>query len=233
MHLNNQNKYKKHILVIDDDTRLRELLRRFLQENDFRVSTSKNTTEAREIMKLFIFDLLVVDIMMPEENGIDFTNDIRKFTNIPILMLTAMGEPENRISGLESGADDYLTKPFEPKELLLRIKNILKRIPSVKEENKGILKLGLCSYDTENACLLKNGQKIKLTPAESTLLKIFASQTGQILTREDIVRKTGDENNPRTIDVQITRLRTKIEPDPKVPRYLQTIRGKGYILLPD
>ena len=154
MHLNNQNKYKKHILVIDDDTRLRELLRRFLQENDFRVSTAKNTTEAREIMKLFIFDLLVVDIMMPEENGIDFTNDIRKFTNIPILMLTAMGEPENRISGLESGADDYLTKPFEPKELLLRIKNILKRIPSVKEENKGILKLGLCSYDTENSCLL-------------------------------------------------------------------------------
>ena len=112
MHLNNQNKYKKHILVIDDDTRLRELLRRFLQENDFRVSTSKNTTEAREIMKLFIFDLLVVDIMMPEENGIDFTNDIRKFTNIPILMLTAMGEPENRISGLESGADVYLTNPF-------------------------------------------------------------------------------------------------------------------------
>ncbi|MBR7158631.1 MAG: response regulator transcription factor [Alphaproteobacteria bacterium] len=229
----NRSRNKKHILVIDDDDRLRALLCRYLQENELIVTTSKDTAEARELMKLFLFDLLIVDIMMPGENGIDFTNDIRKYNNVPVLMLTAMGEPENRISGLESGADDYLSKPFEPRELLLRIRNILKRIPSAKEENKGLLKLGVCTYDIENGWLLKDGEKVKLTPAESALLKIFAEQAGQILTREDIIRKTGDENNPRTIDVQITRLRSKIETDPKLPRYLQTIRGKGYILLPD
>ncbi len=229
----NRSRNKTHILVIDDDDRLRTLLCRYLRENDLLVTTSKNAAEARELMDLFLFDMLIVDVMMPGENGMDFTNDIRKHTNVPVLMLTAMGEVENRISGLESGADDYLSKPFEPRELLLRIKNILKRIPSSKEENKGLLKLGICTYDTENGWLLKDGGKVKLTPAESTLLKIFSERAGQILTREDIIRKTGDENNPRTIDVQITRLRSKIETDPKVPRYLQTIRGKGYILLPD
>lgn len=233
MNKSGKDKNKPHILVVDDDDRLRNLLRRFLLENDLLVSTAKSAEEAKHLLKLFAFDLLVLDVMMPGESGLSLTQEIRKTSTVPVLMLTAMGEVENRISGLESGADDYLTKPFEPRELLLRIRNILKRLPVLEEEEKHIIRLGLCSYDTKEEALFRDGNKVRLTPAESVLMKIFAERAGQILSREEVTKKTGEENNPRTIDVQITRLRSKIENDPKVPRYLQTIRGKGYILLPD
>ena len=227
---------KVHILVVDDDDRLRLLLERYLKENNLLVSVAKDAFEAEKLLGLFVFDLLIVDVMMPGLSGVEFTQNLRKKNNVPVLMLTAMGEVENRIAGLESGADDYLSKPFEPKELLLRIKSILRRVPrldntaSLQSEK---LKLGSCEYDTEAGELYKNGEKVRLTPAEAALLKVFANGVGRILSREDVIKNTSDENNLRTIDVQIARLRNKIENDPKVPKYLQTIRGKGYILLTD
>jgi len=227
---------KVHILVVDDDDRLRLLLERYLKENNLLVSVAKDAYEAEKLLGLFVFDLLIVDVMMPGLSGVEFTQNLRKKNNVPVLMLTAMGEVENRIAGLESGADDYLSKPFEPKELLLRIKSILRRVPrldnaaSLQSEK---LKLGSCEYDREAGELYKNGEKVRLTPAEAALLKVFADGVGRILSREDVIKNTSDENNLRTIDVQIARLRNKIENDPKVPKYLQTIRGKGYILLTD
>ena len=227
---------KVHVLVVDDDDRLRLLLERYLKENNLLVSAARDAYEAEKLLGLFVFDLLIVDVMMPGLSGVEFTKDLRKKNNVPVLMLTAMGEVENRIAGLESGADDYLSKPFEPKELLLRIKSILRRVPrldnaaSLQSEK---LKLGSCEYDTEAGELYKNGEKVRLTPAEAALLKVFANGVGRILSREDVIKNTSDENNLRTIDVQIARLRNKIENDPKVPKYLQTIRGKGYILLTD
>ncbi len=227
---------KVHVLVVDDDDRLRLLLERYLKENNLLVSAARDAYEAEKLMGLFVFDLLIVDVMMPGLSGVEFTKDLRKKNNVPVLMLTAMGEVENRIAGLESGADDYLSKPFEPKELLLRIKSILRRVPRLDEAavlQSAKLKLGSCEYDTDTGELFKNGEKVRLTPAEAALLKVFSDGVGRILSREDVIKKTGDENNPRTIDVQIARLRNKIENDPKVPKYLQTIRGKGYILLTD
>ena len=227
---------KVHILVVDDDDRLRLLLERYLKENNLLVSVAKDAFEAEKLLGLFVFDLLIVDVMMPGLSGVEFTKDLRKKNNVPVLMLTAMGEVENRIAGLESGADDYLSKPFEPRELLLRIKSILRRVPQIDTEvslQSTKLKLGSCEYDTEAGELYKNGEKVRLTPAEAALLKVFANGVGRILSREDVIKSTSDENNLRTIDVQIARLRNKIENDPKVPKYLQTIRGKGYILLTD
>ena len=227
---------KVHILVVDDDDRLRLLLERYLKENNLLVSVAKDAFEAEKLLGLFVFDLLIVDVMMPGLSGVEFTQNLRKKNNVPVLMLTAMGEVENRIAGLESGADDYLSKPFEPRELLLRIKSILRRVPQIDTEvslQSTKLKLGSCEYDTEAGELYKNGEKVRLTPAEAALLKVFANGVGRILSREDVIKNTSDENNLRTIDVQIARLRNKIENDPKVPKYLQTIRGKGYILLTD
>lgn len=223
-----------HIMVVDDDDRLRSLLSRYLKENGFRVSVAKDAVEARKLLSLFAFDLLIVDVMMPNENGIDFTLKLRESSSVPVLMLTAMGEPQNRITGLESGADDYLTKPFEPKELLLRIKSILKRISSptlsTSSEDK-VIKFGKCEYYTIKEELFKDGERIVLTPAENALLKLFISARGRVLSRDEIINNLGTDNNPRSADVQITRLRVKIEDDSKLPKYLQTIRGKGYILL--
>ena len=227
---------KVHILVVDDDDRLRLLLERYLKENNLLVSVAKDAFEAEKLLGLFVFDLLIVDVMMPGLSGMEFTQNLRKKNNVPVLMLTAMGEVENRIAGLESGADDYLSKPFEPRELLLRIKSILRRVPQIDKEvslQSTKLKLGSCEYDTETGELYKNGEKVRLTPAEVALLKVFANGVGRILSREEVIKNTSDENNLRTIDVQIARLRNKIENDPKVPKYLQTIRGKGYILLTD
>ncbi len=227
---------KVHILVVDDDDRLRLLLERYLKENNLLVSVAKDAFEAEKLLGLFVFDLLIVDVMMPGLSGMEFTQNLRKKNNVPVLMLTAMGEVENRIAGLESGADDYLSKPFEPRELLLRIKSILRRVPQIDKEvslQSTKLKLGSCEYDTEAGELYKNGEKVRLTPAEVALLKVFANGVGRILSREEVIKNTSDENNLRTIDVQIARLRNKIENDPKVPKYLQTIRGKGYILLTD
>lgn len=228
------DKNKFHILVVDDDTRLRNLLRRFLQEQNFAVSVAKDAAEARMFIDEYKFDLLIVDVMMPNESGIEFLTALRKENNVPVIMLTAMGEPGDRISGLEAGADDYLPKPFEPKELVLRIKNILKRAPKNTENKDLPLNLGLCLYDAVKKELTnKQGEIIHITPVEQMLLNVLSQKPGQIFTREKLAEILGAGQSPRSIDVQITRLRKKIEKDSKNPRYLQTIRGKGYMLLPE
>ena len=228
------DKNKFHILVVDDDTRLRNLLRRFLQEQNFAVSVAKDAAEARMFLDEYKFDLLIVDVMMPNESGIEFLTALRKENNVPVIMLTAMGEPDDRISGLEAGADDYLPKPFEPKELVLRIKNILKRAPKNTENKDLPLNLGLCLYDAVKKELTnKQGEIIHITPVEQMLLNVLSQKPGQIFTREKLAEILGAGQSPRSIDVQITRLRKKIEKDSKNPRYLQTIRGKGYMLLPE
>jgi two-component system, OmpR family, phosphate regulon response regulator OmpR len=226
---------KPHVLLVDDDERLRDLLRKFLTENGFFVSTARDATHARQLMDLFFFDLMILDVMMPEEDGFSLTEFIRngptRHKDVPILFLTAMGETEDRIVGLSRGADDYLSKPFDPRELLLRIKAILRR--NQKLSDTPILSMGEVSYNVQINRLMRNDIPISLTTVESSLLKIFARHRGKTLTREDLVTEYEGELNPRTVDVQITRLRRKIEGDPKIPRYLQTIRGKGYILIPD
>lgn len=223
------------VLVVDDDNRLRKLLQKYLSENGFRVFSAANTTEADEMMSWYAFDLLVVDVMMPGESGIEFTKRLRaNRENIPILILTAMGEADDRISGLESGADDYLPKPFEPRELLLRINGILRRVMSKPpEKQKAEIKFGAYRYDLDEHVLYKDGERIRLPVAEEALLQLLAERAGQDISREELGQKTGNETNLRTIDVQITRLRRKIEPDASSPRYIQTIRGKGYSLIPD
>ena len=221
----------KHILVVDDDTRLRSLLQRFLRENDFLVSVAKDAAEARRFLEQYRFDLLIVDIMMPGESGLEFLAKLRQDNMVPVILLTAMGETADRIAGLEEGADDYLPKPFEPKELVLRIKNILKRAPAVKKSESEKLDLGLCVYDLQKKELLtRQGNVVHITPVEQALLGVLGAKTGQVFTREKLSELLGAGQSPRSIDVQITRLRKKIERDSKNPRYLQTVRGKGYML---
>ena len=221
-----------HILVIDDDLRLRSLLSRYLQENGFAVSAAKDAENARMFLRQYDFDLLIVDVMMPGESGLEFLQKLRRDSDVPAIVLTAMGETQDRISGLEAGADDYLPKPFEPKELVLRINNILRRVPSVNSENKQILKLGDFSYDLNSKELRsKVGGIVHITPVEQSILSILGQKAGQIFTRDKLAELMGVEQSPRSIDVQITRLRKKIEQDSKNPRYLQTVRGKGYMLL--
>lgn len=223
-----------HILVVDDDNRLRSLLQRFLRDNGFYVSVAKNAAEARERLRDYKFDLLIVDIMMPEETGLEFLEKLRRESSMPVIMLTAMGETEDRIAGLETGADDYLPKPFEPKELVLRIKNILRRAPQENLQAVEKLNLGLCSYDmVKKELLTKQGTVIHITPVEQAMLNVLGQKSGQIFTREKLAEILGAGQSPRSIDVQITRLRKKIEKDSKNPRYLQTVRGKGYMLLPE
>ncbi|MBR1778640.1 MAG: response regulator [Alphaproteobacteria bacterium] len=223
------------ILVTDDDTRLRKLLQKYLSENGFRVFAAANTVEADEMMSWYAFDLLIVDVMMPNETGIEFTKRLRsKGEMVPVLILTAMGEADDRISGLESGADDYLPKPFEPRELLLRINSILRRVMSKPpEKQKAEIKFGAHRYDLDEHVLYRGEERIRLPAAEAALLELLADRAGQDISREELAQKTGNETNLRTIDVQITRLRRKIEPDAGSPRYIQTIRGKGYSLIPD
>lgn len=226
--------HKAHILVVDDDTRLRSLLQRFLRESDFYVSVAKDAEEARERLKDYQFDLLIVDIMMPNESGLEFLKKLRQESLVPVILLTAMGETADRIAGLEIGADDYLPKPFEPKELVLRIKNILKRTPKANENKKQILDLGLCTYDLDKKELLtKQNQIVHITPVEQFLLSVLGENSGQVFSREKLAEILGAGQSPRSIDVQITRLRKKFEQDSKNPRYLQTVRGKGYMLLSD
>ena len=225
-----ENKF--HILVVDDDSRLRNLLTKYLRDNNFLVSTAKDGDVALKQLELYKFDILIVDIMMPGISGLELTKIIRKDKDVPIIMLTAMGEVEERIEGLETGADDYLPKPFEPKELILRINNILKRTPK-KEKTPEIIKLGKCQYNIKKGELLKDGEKIHITPAEKNLLKTLGLKPGEIFSREDLAKILGSEQSPRSIDVQITRLRKKIELDIKNPTSLQTVRGKGYMLIPD
>ena len=224
---------KPHILVIDDDKRLRNLLKKYLIENNFFVGTAESTKDADKMLSIFNFDLLVVDVMMPEEDGFSFVLRFRKHSATPILMLTAMAETKERITGLEYGADDYLPKPFEPRELVLRINNILKRIPKNDNRRSLSIKFGDTNYNPQDGKLTYKGEIVHLSPVEKTLLKIMTDKLGQIVSRETLAEMTFSGQNLRTVDVQITRLRKKIEPDTKEPKFLQTIRGKGYILLPE
>ena len=225
---------KPHILVVDDDTRLRSLLQRFLRDKDFLVSSAKDADAAREALGYYKFDLLIVDIMMPKESGLDFLKKFRDDSNAPVILLTAMGETGDRVAGLELGADDYIAKPFEPKELVLRINNILRRTPKEKSKAKDKLNLGNCYFDINKKELTDvRGVIIHITPVEQTLLYTLGSNLGQIFDRDKLAEMLGAGQSPRSIDVQITRLRKKIEKDSKNPRYLQTVRGKGYMLLED
>ena len=225
---------KKHILVIDDDNRLRQLLHRYLSQNGFFVSEAQDPKEARKMMEDFSFDLFVLDVMMPQENGFEFTKWLReREIHTPVLMLTAMGDVQNRIEGLECGVDDYLAKPFEPKELLLRINSILRRTAMILEKERlNQLHFGDCLYDIERRELSKNGEFIALTPVEADLMHLLVQKIGTEVSREELASLTQTQNE-RTIDVQVNRLRKKMEEEPKNPRYLQTVRGKGYLLLPD
>ncbi|HXP31313.1 MAG TPA: response regulator [Stellaceae bacterium] len=220
-----------HLLVVDDDARLCELLRRYLSERGFRVTMAANAAEARARLAGLDFDLLVLDVMMPGEDGFALTRSLRASSRIPILMLTAMAEPDNRIAGLECGADDYLVKPFEPRELLLRIRNILQR---VRETDAGAeIRLGACRLDLRRGELYRGAEPVRLTAAEAALLIALARKAGEPVSRESLSQEAQFSGNLRTVDVQMTRLRRKIERDPKFPRYLQTVRGTGYVLKPD
>ncbi len=223
-----------HILVVDDDVRLRELLSQYLTPKGFHVTTAKDAATARQLLATLSFDLIVLDVMMPGESGVAFTRDWRKNSAVPILLLTARGEVSQRIEGLESGADDYLVKPFEPRELLLRIAAILKRAAQPPEKpGPSQIRLGELVFEIERQSLRSARDFIHLTPAETALLAVFAARPGVPLTRDDLLAAGISPGQGRTIDVQVTRLRRKIEPDPKYPRYLQTVRGKGYLLQPD
>lgn len=218
-----------HVLIVDDDMRLRRLLQQYLAENGFEVSEAPSADEAHLLMDLIRFDLIVMDVMMPGTNGQDMVRMMRQEGNqTPVLMLTAMGELDDRISGLEAGADDYLGKPFEPRELLLRIHSILKRTER-KTEGDNIL-FGDCVFNSKTGLLLKGGQEMSLTGAESDLLRVLVENAGQPVSREDLGRLTGTDN-ARTVDVQITRLRKKVETDITHPVCIQTMRGQGYVLV--
>lgn len=219
-----------HILVVDDDTRLRRLLSRFLGENGFRVTTADCAASARRTMESLSFDMIVLDIMMPGESGLELTASLRQAGDVPIMLLTARGGHEDRINGLEIGADDYLAKPFEPRELVARIRSVLRRVPPTAAATE--VWLGECRFDLLREQLLDaDGDVVRLTSAETRLLQILSTSPGKPITREELTRRSS--SNLRTIDVQVTRLRRKIEPDPRVPRYLQTVRGQGYVLRPD
>jgi two-component system, OmpR family, phosphate regulon response regulator OmpR len=224
-----------HILVVDDDARLRDLLQQFLSGAGFRVTTAESAADARARMDSLTFDLIVLDLMMPGESGLDFAKSLRAKHNggVPILMLTAMNESEDRIRGLETGADDYLPKPFEPRELVLRIGSILRRVPRADELVPASARLGDILFDLGREELTRAGQPIALTAAERRLLRTLAERPGAVFSRDELTRILAPGGGERTVDVQVTRLRRKIEPDPKVPRYLQTVRGQGYLLRPD
>jgi two-component system phosphate regulon response regulator OmpR len=227
---------KPHILVVDDDTRLRELLKTFLSRNGFRVSTAKDAAEARQHLEALDFDLIVLDVMMPGQTGLDFAAELRKTNDVPILMLTAMGEPKDRIAGLEKGVDDYLGKPFEARELLLRIQSVLRRgrpttIADVAEDGDRKVTFGPLQFDLALGELTHKGKRVPLTDAEISLLRALTVRMGEVLSREALCRSVGSAVNERAIDVQVTRLRRKIEPDPGFPRYLRTVRGQGYRLV--
>ena len=219
-----------HLLVVDDDARLRELLRRYLSDSGFRVTAAADATEARSHLASFAFDLVVLDVMMPGESGLELTRALRAEERIPVLLLTAMAEPEDRVNGLEQGADDYLSKPFEPRELVLRIRNLLQRRPATELASKDI-RFGGCRFDVGRGELYRGGDLVHLTSAEAGLLSMLAQKAGQAVSREELSMSLS--GNVRNVDVQMTRLRRKIERDPRFPRYLQTVRGIGYILKPD
>ncbi len=221
------DKFKAHILVVDDDEGIRTLVKKYLNENNFLVSTSENAEDATEKVKVIKFDLIILDIMMPGKNGLEFIQDNKKKIDTPIILLTAKGESDERVEGLEIGADDYLPKPFEPKELILRIKNILEK--TIKTEQKRIIEFENVKINLNKLLIIKNDNEFKINNTEKTILEKMINNPGKIFSREDIGRMI-DLNKERSIDVIITRLRKKIEIDPKNPKFLQTIRGEGYVL---
>lgn len=227
-----------HILIVDDDERIRTLLQKFLARNGYFVSAARDAAHARRLLEGLEFDLIVLDVMMPGEDGLTLTRSLRQTLQTPILLLTAKGEPSERIMGLEAGADDYLTKPFEPKELVLRINAILRRVPveAPSDEPPKTLNLGAVRYDVTRGELWRGDELVKLTATESALMRIFSARPNAPISRGQLVAdlgRDGDQTQERAVDVQITRLRRKIEVDPKTPRYLQTVRGAGYMLAPD
>ena len=227
-----------HLLIVDDDERIRVLLQKFLMRNGFLVTAARDAQHARRILTGLDFDMLILDVMMPGEDGLSLCRSIRETRQTPILLLTAKGEIGNRIEGLEAGADDYLPKPFEPKELLLRINAILRRMPETPAEDivPKILHLGPIRYDLERGEMWQGEDLVRLTATEMQLMKIFSAKPGEPISRNKLVEDLGRDRGQaqeRAVDVQITRLRRKIETNPKQPRYLQTVRGKGYMLAPD
>jgi len=219
--------YKDHILVVDDDEGIRELVKQFLNKNNYLVTTAKSSEDALNKVKIIKFDLIVLDIMMPGKSGLEFTNENKKKLDTPIILLTAKGEVSERIEGLEIGADDYLAKPFEPKELILRINNILKKTKT--EDLKRIIEFGSIKVDLNKLFIYRNQQSLKINNSEKIILEKMINSPGKIFKREEIGSLI-DLDKERSIDVIITRLRKKIEKNPKSPKYLQTIRGEGYVL---
>ena len=220
-------KYKAHILVVDDDDRIRELLKEYLTEENYLISTSNNAENAKQKIEMIKFDIIILDIMMPGQSGLDLTHNLREKINTPIILLTAMGEPNERIDGLEKGADDYLAKPFEPKELVLRIQNILKKTENKIQVNE--IEFNEININLKKLVITKKNNSHKINNTEKIILEKMINSPGQTFSREQI-GKLIKIDKERSIDVIITRLRKKIEDDPKNPKYLQTIRGAGYVL---
>ena len=218
---------KGHLLVVDDDNRIRELVKQYLIDNKYLVTTAKDAFEAKNKINIIQFDMIILDIMMPNKSGLELTQEIKGEFNMPIILLTAKGEANERVFGLEKGADDYLSKPFEPKELLLRIKNILNKIQKKDKKNK--LNIGISRIDFNKLIIEKNNKTYKINLSEKQILEKMISSPGKIFSREDIGELINIRKE-RSIDVVITRLRKKIEIDSKNPKYLQTIRGTGYVL---
>ena len=218
---------KLHILIVDDDDRIRNLLKEYLNENNYIVSTSENAENAKKKLSIFKFDLIVLDVMMPGQNGYDLTKEIKREIKVPIILLTAKGEAEDRVKGLEIGADDYLSKPFEPKELLLRVKNLIKR--NIKIDASKIYNVGKAKIDLNKMNIALDGKSKKINLSEKKVLIEMLTKPGKTFSREEIGKISGISQE-RSIDVMITRLRLKIEKNPKNPKFLQTIRGAGYVL---
>lgn len=224
-----------HVLVVEDDPGLLTLLKRYLSEEGFFVATAGNAADAKDQMARFSFDLIVMDVMMPGQNGLELTREIRTTSAIPILLLTARGEPEDRIMGFEHGADDYVPKPFEPRELVLRMQSVLRRasapvVPPTAANT--IMRLGSFVYDTGRGLLYQGETQIRLTSGEHALLRVLADTPHQPVSRDDLAERC-EINSARAVDVQITRLRRKIEREPREPHYIQTVRGTGYMLVPE
>lgn len=221
----------RHILVVDDDNRLRRLLQRYLTEHGYHVSTAADANEAKAALKNFAFDMMVLDVMLPGQSGISLTSELRPRSDLPILLLTALGETDDRVNGLSAGADDYLVKPFDPRELLLRIATILRRtappLPS-----RAPLRFGPFTFDPEKAILRRGEQRVHLTDAELSLLQVLAEQPGVPVSRQDLGQRSRVSGTDRAIDTQIARLRRKLEPDSRRPHHLLTKRGEGYVLKP-
>ena len=227
-----------HLLIVDDDERIRGLLRKFLARHGYWVTPARDAAHARKLLAGLEFDLIVLDVMMPGEDGVALTRNLRETISTPILLLTAKGGTDERITGLEAGADDYLAKPFEPRELLLRINAILRRVPRSEEliDPPKTLHMGDVRYDLTRGEMWRGQELIRLTATESALMRIFSTKPNTPVSRSDLVENLGRDDGQaqeRAVDVQITRLRRKIEADPKAPRYLQTVRGAGYMLAPD